>query len=152
MTGEGIDLLPEPDVEARQTSSSRCWRELFPAPPRTAVAPSSARAADTDAEVLERAFAAKNGADVQALYRGDVGGYGSRSEADLALCSMLAFWTGPDPEQLDRLFRGSRADARRSGSATTTAHRRSPRRSRDPPSSTTGTDSGVRAPSRGGNR
>ena len=57
--------------------------------------------------MLERAFAADNGSKLEALYGGDVGGYDSPSEADLALCSMLAFWTGPDPDQLDRLFRGS---------------------------------------------
>ena len=34
-------------------------------------------------------------------------GYGSQSEADAGLCSMIAFRTGPDPEAIDRLFRGS---------------------------------------------
>ena len=33
--------------------------------------------------------------------------YGSQSEADLALCCTLAFWTGKDKEQIDRLFRQS---------------------------------------------
>jgi hypothetical protein len=57
--------------------------------------------------VLARAFAAKNGDKVMALYRGDRTGYQSESEADQALLSALAFWTGPDPDQLDRLFRSS---------------------------------------------
>ncbi len=34
-------------------------------------------------------------------------GYSSQSEADLALCSILAFWTGKDSEWIDRLFRKS---------------------------------------------
>ncbi len=34
--------------------------------------------------------------------------YPSQSEADLALCGDLAFWTGPDPERIDRLFRQSK--------------------------------------------
>jgi primase-polymerase (primpol)-like protein len=29
------------------------------------------------------------------------------SEADAALCSMLAFWTGRDPQRIDNLFRQS---------------------------------------------
>jgi len=29
------------------------------------------------------------------------------SRADLALCGMLAFWCGGDPERIDRLFRRS---------------------------------------------
>lgn len=33
--------------------------------------------------------------------------YGSQSEADLALCMILAFWTDCDPDQIDRIFRSS---------------------------------------------
>ena len=33
--------------------------------------------------------------------------YGSQSEADLALCLILAFWTDCDPDQMDRIFRSS---------------------------------------------
>lgn len=42
------------------------------------------------------------------LYRGDwTGQYKSQSEADVALCGILAFWTNCDPEAIDRLFRTS---------------------------------------------
>jgi putative DNA primase/helicase len=33
--------------------------------------------------------------------------YGSQSQADLTMCNILAFWTGRDPVQMDRLFRRS---------------------------------------------
>ncbi|MBQ6173470.1 MAG: hypothetical protein IJK28_02475 [Clostridia bacterium] len=42
-----------------------------------------------------------------ALFGGDWSGYGSQSEADLALCKILAFWTNEDPEAIDRIFRQS---------------------------------------------
>lgn len=59
-------------------------------------------------ELLERARNAENGAKFRRLYDdGDTSGYPSRSEADLALCNMLAFWTGRDSERIDRLFRES---------------------------------------------
>jgi primase/DNA polymerase family protein/DNA primase RepB-like protein len=57
-----------------------------------------------DTQVLAEAMGARNGAKVRALYRGDWSGYPSQSEADLALCALLAFWTR-DPAQIDRLFR-----------------------------------------------
>jgi len=60
-----------------------------------------------DDVLLERAFSANNGPKVKRLYDGDISGYTSPSEADLALCSCLAFWT-QDPTQLDRLFRASK--------------------------------------------
>ena len=41
------------------------------------------------------------------LWCGDFQGYSSQSEADLALCNSLAFWTGRDAEQMDRIFRQS---------------------------------------------
>lgn len=61
----------------------------------------------TDSEIIERARRAQNGAKFSRLWAGDTTGYTSQSEADLALCSMLAFWTGPDEQQIDRLFRQS---------------------------------------------
>ena len=57
---------------------------------------------------MRRAFAASNGARVQALYNGDTSGHGGDdSVADLSLCAHLAFWTGPDPDRIDGLFRRS---------------------------------------------
>ena len=42
------------------------------------------------------------------LYQdGDFSDYGSQSEADCALCAMIAFRTGPDPDMIDRIFRAS---------------------------------------------
>ena len=50
----------------------------------------------------------KNGAKFSRLYDvGDFSDYGSQSEADLALCTMIAYRTGPDPEAIDKIFRGS---------------------------------------------
>ena len=38
-------------------------------------------------------------------YSGAYSDYGSHSEADLALCSLIAFRTGADPELIDKVFR-----------------------------------------------
>jgi putative DNA primase/helicase len=63
----------------------------------------------SDGEILDRAFSAKNSAKIRQLYLlGDTSGYNSSSEADLALCDLLVFYTGTDLAQLDRLFRGSK--------------------------------------------
>ena len=61
----------------------------------------------SDLELIERASRAQNGAKFDRLWRGDSSGYDSQSEADLALCLELAFWTGGDVAQIDRLFRQS---------------------------------------------
>lgn len=60
-----------------------------------------------DIEILQLARNASNGAKFEALWRGDTTGYPSQSEADLALCDLLAFWTGGNEDQIDRLFRQS---------------------------------------------
>lgn len=64
-------------------------------------------AISTANDVLSAAAGSKNGALFQALYSGDCSGYGSHSEADLALCNMLAFWCGCDADKMDSLFRQS---------------------------------------------
>ncbi|MBA3610441.1 MAG: hypothetical protein H0W54_03360, partial [Rubrobacter sp.] len=48
----------------------------------------------SDTEVVEKASASRNGEKFRRLWNGDTSDYGSHSEADLALCGMLAFWTG----------------------------------------------------------
>lgn len=61
-----------------------------------------------DNELLEKAVNAQNGAAFASLWHGDTGAYqGDESRADLALCSMLAFWSGGDAATVDRLFRQS---------------------------------------------
>ena len=50
----------------------------------------------------------KNGDKFSKLYNdGDISDYGSQSEAECALCAMIAFRTGPDPEMIDAMFRSS---------------------------------------------
>jgi len=62
----------------------------------------------TDTEVLEQAFESRGGERFRALYNGKWDGmYDSHSQADMAFCSMLAFWTNGDAGQMDRIFRQS---------------------------------------------
>jgi primase-polymerase (primpol)-like protein len=59
---------------------------------------------DDDA-VLLAARSAKNGARFSALFDEEgPAGYASTSEADQALCNLLAFWTARNPDQMERLF------------------------------------------------
>ncbi len=61
----------------------------------------------SDDEIVKKALSAANGSAFKALWEGSTVGYPSHSEADLALCMRLAFWTGRNPVQMDSLFRQS---------------------------------------------
>lgn len=58
----------------------------------------------SDNKVVE--LATKSNRAFSALWRGDFGNYGSQSEADLALCNILAFYA-EGSTQIDNLFRQS---------------------------------------------
>jgi len=60
-----------------------------------------------DEELLEKARNASNGEKFERLWSGNTVGYDSHSEADMALCCLLAFWTGGDRTQIEQLFRQS---------------------------------------------
>lgn len=60
-----------------------------------------------DLALIERAKRSRNGAAFASLWAGDITGYKSRSEADIALCNALAFWANKDAARIDRLFRRS---------------------------------------------
>jgi VirE N-terminal domain/D5 N terminal like len=59
-----------------------------------------------DDDVIKHTLSAPNGEKVRALLEGDVSGYDSQSEADIALCCYIARYT-KDHEQIDRIFRRS---------------------------------------------
>jgi putative DNA primase/helicase len=62
----------------------------------------------SDENLLELAQNAENGEAFSKLWAGSwQDDYASQSEADMALCCKLAFWSGKDKEQMDRLFRRS---------------------------------------------
>lgn len=61
----------------------------------------------SELEIITKAGQAKNGDTFNCLYRGDFSGYNSQSEADIALCNMLAFWTGRNAQMMDNIFRNS---------------------------------------------
>jgi hypothetical protein len=74
----------------------------------TPITPRPTTALDLDdTALLDRARSANNGTKFASLWAGDISDYPSHSEADLALCSLLAFWLNRDASRMDRAFRGS---------------------------------------------
>ena len=62
----------------------------------------------TDEELLEKAKASDDGEAFIALLEGSwQENYQSQSEADMAFCRKLAFWSGKNREQMERIFRSS---------------------------------------------
>jgi hypothetical protein len=62
-------------------------------------------------QLIELASHARNGAKFVALMNGDdsvLKKDKSKSGGDFEFCKMLAFWTGKNPAQMDRIFRGSK--------------------------------------------
>lgn len=62
----------------------------------------------SDGEIIDKARNCKTGYLFNMLYSGNWQGlYPSQSEADMAFCNQLAFWTQKNAEQMDRIFRSS---------------------------------------------
>ena len=70
--------------------------------------PAIAPVSESVSELLEKCRRSKQGALLDALMAGDFSGnYSSQSEADMALCNILAFWLQRDAEAMDSVFRTS---------------------------------------------
>ena len=111
-TVTGNHLAGTPDaIEDRTTALAELHDTYFPERlPANANRPNTGEHSSSDladAEVLDLAFAAKNGKKIKDLYYGNTSDYESRSQADAALSSHFAFYT-KDPEQLTRLLEGSK--------------------------------------------
>lgn len=61
-----------------------------------------------DETVLEKMFKAKGGIKIKTLHEGSLSDYkDDASSADMALCSHLAFWTGKNSAQIERIWLAS---------------------------------------------
>lgn len=108
LTGRHVTWAPT-TVNERTAALAQVHREVFgtgvrvvPGPPPRAAGP-----VVPEGDVVTRARAAKNGAKFSALWDATDGTHGSRSEGDLALCGILAWWCDYDPARVDALFRQS---------------------------------------------
>jgi hypothetical protein len=111
MTGNRIGSFA---IEDRQAEIDQLCNELWPPKEEKTVEPKPNDL--EDAKLIELAHNAVNGDKFRALYEGDwkelthyrkTDGDLDHSSMDMALCSMLAFWTGGDPERIDRIYRNS---------------------------------------------
>lgn len=113
ITGLGVTRDPQAPLgqltETVQLVRERLKKiEKSKAPANPTPASDSVQGTLSDDALLDQARKAKNGPKFRALFdAGDTSGYQSGSEADLALASMLAFWTGPDHGAVERLMRRS---------------------------------------------
>lgn len=125
VTVTGDTFTPGKDLEERGEQLQAVLEKFMQRPVKnrpTQIDTGNPAAVDLDdLELINRAKRSKQGAAFAALMAGDITGYKSQSEADIALCNMLAFWTNRDAARMDRIFRTSglmreKWDRRQSGS------------------------------------
>lgn len=110
MTGWTLDD-GHTDIEERTEALARVHARYIADQPRQVKKVAAAPHVEVelgDDEIIEKAMNAKNGDLFASLMKGNWKGlYVSQSEADLALCNILAFWSGCDYTIIDRIFRRS---------------------------------------------
>lgn len=121
MTGDRLEGTPG-NIEQRPVEISNLYARVFGDDSAPAQASASVPSSLTDQEIVDKLSRARNRDKFLKLWSGDTGDYPSRSEADLALCSLLAFYT-QDYDQLDRLMRESGLGGNRWGDRADYRHR-----------------------------
>jgi putative DNA primase/helicase len=111
LTGEHLGGTPT-GIHERQDVLERLYWHVFQIEKASGATnghkPQTAPLDVGDEDLLALAKQAKNGEKFSRLWRGDTSDYGGdESRADLALSSLLAFWTDGNTDRMDRLFRQS---------------------------------------------
>jgi hypothetical protein len=103
MTGDHLEDTPR-ETKVRSDQLAQIYNRFFASEhdPGT-----SSNQDISDDQLIEKIRNSKQAEKFFELWSGDTSGYPSHSEADLALARILAFWTGGDHMQIDRLFRRS---------------------------------------------
>jgi hypothetical protein len=104
LTMTGCRIRGNGTIAERTLELAAIHARLFPPAPKATQKDQSV----SDDDVIERARFANDGGKFARLWSGQwEGDYTSASEADLALCMKLAFWTDKDAGRIDVLFRRS---------------------------------------------
>ncbi len=112
MTGMHIEGTPLTVENPSQDALERVYQRMVSTRKPQKVNVSSVAGCKTslkmgDEQVIAQCLLARNSNKFRAFYEnGNISGYGSHSEADMALCGILEFFT-QDPMQIDRIFRQS---------------------------------------------
>lgn len=103
VTGAAL-IGPERRLMDRSAELAALHGRIF-APPKAAATQNGNHAPSaTETQIIEKL---RESPKYAALWAGDTSGYGSHSEADLALAGYIAWLSGPDLNQIDRVFRQS---------------------------------------------
>ncbi|NTV12349.1 MAG: hypothetical protein HGA96_00200 [Desulfobulbaceae bacterium] len=104
VTGDHLEGTPK-DIELRDNELFAVFTKNFGPAGEKACSESDLTAEDL--ALIKKAEQAKNGGHFKQLWKGDWSDYPSQSEAELALCKMLAYWSGNNLDQMERIFRRS---------------------------------------------
>jgi putative DNA primase/helicase len=100
-----LDGVPD-EILPRQQAFDRLYARVFgPDPEPQPVRSEQPPVTDDDHELLSWALAGRSDDKLKKLLEGDISGYESQSEAELALLGMLRSFAGDNPERLDKLYR-----------------------------------------------
>jgi putative DNA primase/helicase len=110
LTGDVVDNLTQ--IEERKDALDALFEEIFSKEMKEAregakhsCPPPQGGSGLSDETLLMKARLSKDGREFEALWNGVLLGYnGDDSAADLAMMNRLAFWTGGDAAQMERLF------------------------------------------------
>jgi hypothetical protein len=106
VTGDHLEGTPT-WICHRPAELRQVFDQYFPEKAPESVSEVKASNTLADDEILQRAGKVRNGEAFQRLFSGDWSGHASHSEADMSLCCHLAFWSGNNADQINRLFRQS---------------------------------------------
>jgi hypothetical protein len=107
LTGDHLPGTPTQIME-RQPQIDRVFNRIFGAQKETPKVEKSTPRANVDVSpVLQKMFSSKHGDKIKALFDGKSEDHASASEADLALCGHLAYWSDNDAVIMDAAFRQS---------------------------------------------
>ena len=100
------------EIESRERHAELIYKAYMQdeEKPKPAVQPSKSKPLTmTDKDIMDKAMNSSNGMKFARLFNGDTSDYDNDdSRADMALCSMLAFWCNKDISMMDRIFRQSK--------------------------------------------